>query len=122
MPGGRQLGVELTPCPPLRWLAMPACMMAAYSSVSGACCPGPDGLVGSHPPPPGNRVHWPFQLGYLASSKACAAASVRASAAASAIDPIERLPSMTVLPHCALLLRLTEIRQIRRRLVLARRH
>src|SRR5262245_55567111 len=61
-----------------------------YSGVSGACWPGPQGLVGSKvtrwPPRPGVmiRFHWPFQLGYFASS-ACAAPSVMVSAVAIAM-------------------------------------
>src|SRR6202049_5139768 len=60
-----------------------------YSGVSGACCAGPHGLVGSNliawPPRRGLTVsHWPFQLGYFASSAARATPIVSASAAASA--------------------------------------
>src|SRR6516165_11341523 len=78
-----------------------------YSGVSGACCAGPHALVGSNliawPPRRGLMgSHWPFQLGYLASSAACAAPMVTTSAAANANAPVELRYDISILP-CGLL-------------------
>src|SRR5262249_16430928 len=56
-----------------------------YSGVSGACCPRPQGLVGSNagwPPTPGMRTptHWPHRSGYFASSNARTTDEVATSA------------------------------------------
>src|SRR6266852_4760600 len=60
-----------------------------YSGVSGACCAGPHALVGSNliawPPRRGLMgSHWPLQLGYFASSAACARPMVTNTATANA--------------------------------------
>src|ERR1700724_2294002 len=77
-----------------------------YSGVSGACCAGPHGLVGSNliawPPRRGLTVsHWPFQLGYFASS-AARATPIVAVTAASANAPkntaLEVRCNMVILP------------------------
>jgi hypothetical protein len=53
------------------------------------------------PPTPGTvtRLHWPFQLGYFASSNACAQSELKHSAALGVITSIERRSNMTVLPQ-----------------------
>src|SRR6266853_653038 len=74
--------------------------MAWYSAVRGTSCNRPGGLVGSNRPAPAlpsARCHWPFRLGYFASSNACAAVAV-SSATMSAAAPIELRKSMWVLP------------------------
>src|SRR5437660_5337448 len=65
-----------------------------YSGVSGACCAGPHALVGSNliawPPRRGLiGSHWPFQLGYFASSAARAPPIDSISATANANAPAE---------------------------------
>src|SRR5260221_14070073 len=74
-----------------------------YSDVSGACCAGPHALVGSNfiawPPRRGLMAsHWPFQLGYFASSAARAPPIVSMSAAANANAPVELRYNMSILP------------------------
>src|SRR6266700_5445736 len=74
-----------------------------YSGVSGACCAGPQALVGSNlitwPPRRGLMVsHWPLQLGYFASSAACAPPIVAVSAAANANAPVKLGYDMLSLP------------------------
>src|SRR5262249_658075 len=76
--------------------------------VSGACCPSPEGLLGSNLTAwPWllvlTRDHWPFQLGYLlASSAACVplmiAISARAKGTASTKTPLELRSNMIALP------------------------
>src|SRR5262245_37611534 len=73
------------------------------------------------------RRHWPFKSGYIASSNALALTAVRPIAAANAIAATRRRTAE--LPCCCCigsplraLLRRLEIFQVRRRLVLARRH
>src|SRR5260370_39452616 len=65
--------------------------MAAYSGLSGACCPRPGGLLGSYRggPPSGTRAHWPDQFGYLPKSTICAGAPVAHKAAVTAMAPID---------------------------------
>src|SRR5712671_662319 len=74
-----------------------------YSGVSGACCAGPHALVGSNliawPPRRGLMTsHWPFQLGYFASSAARAPPIVSISAAANANAPVKPWYDMRRLP------------------------
>src|SRR5215468_7576543 len=80
--------------------------MAWYSGVNGAFWSSPSDLFGSNDglplsPVTGTLVHWPFQSGYLLSSKAQELAEIAATAihiaATSAIEPIEHRWSMTVL-------------------------
>src|SRR5262245_11239475 len=63
-----------------------------YSSVSGASCPQPRGLLGSNAGWPGGemRRHWPFKSGYIASSNALALTVVSPVAAESSesVSPI----------------------------------
>src|ERR1700691_1574628 len=87
IPLGRQVKVAEVPCPPLAWSTRLASNFAWYSGVSGAPWPRPNGLPGSWggwPTAPGTRalVHWPFQSGYLASSKASAPVAATITAAA----------------------------------------
>src|SRR5215831_7869254 len=65
--------------------------MAAYSGLSGACCPRPGGLLGSYRggPPSGTLTHWPDQFGYLPKSTICAGAPVAHNAAMTAIAPTD---------------------------------
>src|SRR5215472_3892297 len=65
--------------------------MAAYSGLSGACCPRPGGLLGSYRggPPSGTLAHWPDQFGYLPKSTICASAPVAHKAAVRATAPID---------------------------------
>src|ERR1700722_11189347 len=73
-----------------------------YSGVSGACWARPHALVGSNlmawPPRRGLMTsHWPFQLGYFASSAALAPAviiSAAASATTTAFAPVELRSNM----------------------------
>src|SRR5712671_7908105 len=80
-----------------------------YSGVSGACCAGPHALVGSNliawPPRRGLMTsHWPFQLGYFASSAARAPPIVSISAAANANALAELRYDITYPPlRCRLL-------------------
>src|SRR5262249_32283268 len=74
-----------------------------YSGVSGACCAGPHALVGSNliawPPKRGLMgSHWPFQLGYFASSAARAPPIDSISATANANAPVELRYAIHVLP------------------------
>src|SRR5262245_29480879 len=121
-----------------------------YSSVSGACWPRPQGLVWSKAPCTSTsrwttRVHWPFQLvGYFASSAARALAVVSINVAisaekrASATTPAEirfaiisslhswsharLLPAPLFATPLPLSPRRHEELEIRRRLILPRRH
>src|SRR5215831_14140519 len=70
--------------------------MAAYSGLSGACCPRPGGLLGSYRggPPSGTRAHWPDQFGYLPKSTICAGAPVAHKAAMSTMAKIDLAYSM----------------------------
>src|SRR5262249_9504012 len=88
MPTGKQEYRASLPAPPTAWAARLASTVARYSGVSGACCPRPMGLVGSHCMPP-VRSHWPDQSGYLVSSCARAAAIVVTITVASTTAPIE---------------------------------
>src|SRR5260370_2574802 len=80
-----------------------------YSDVSGACCAGPHALVGSNliawPPRRGLiGSHWPFQLGYFASSAARAPPIDSISATANAHAPVElRYDIKYPPPRCRLL-------------------
>src|SRR6266446_7016718 len=85
--GEGRLGM-VGPAPPRAWSARLASKIAWYSGVSGACCPRPMGLVGSHCMPP-VLSHWPDQSGYLVSSCARAAAIVVTITVASTTAPIE---------------------------------
>src|SRR6202521_3139440 len=91
------------PCPLLAWSAMLSSWIFWYSGVSGACCAGPNALVGSNftPCPPRRGLiasHWPFQLGYFASLAARAPPIVIISAAASTNVPVELRYNMIFLP------------------------
>src|ERR1700691_4121430 len=69
---------------------MLASQIALYSGVSGGFCGSPRGFDSSQAmPAPGARRHWPFQSGYLVSSKADAADIVSTAAAATTAAPIE---------------------------------
>src|SRR6266851_5983006 len=74
-----------------------------YSGVSGACCAGPQALVGSNliawPPKRGLMAsHSPFQLGYFASSAACAPPIIAIIAAANAKAAVELRYTISFLP------------------------
>src|SRR5439155_15792934 len=65
---------------------------------SGACCPRPEGLDGSHwIPTPGGRFHCPDRSGYLPRSMICADAADIHNAAVSAMTPLRLRSVMTVL-------------------------
>src|SRR5712671_2951254 len=75
-----------------------------YSGVSGACCAGPHALVGSNliawPPRRGLMTsHWPFQLGYFASSAARAPPIGSISVTANANAPAELRYDIHILPR-----------------------
>src|SRR5262249_55165082 len=112
-PGGRHRPIGLLPWPPAAIAARLASRIAWYSSVRGACCPRPGGLLGSNEPLP-ILSHCPLQSGYLDNS--CAGAAPTPSGVPPASPTIR--PRTPVSP---LLLRV-EIAQVRRRLILAHRH
>jgi len=62
-------------------LARFASNTAWYSGVSGACCPSPPGLLGSHVPTGLPRFHKPSQSGYFFASSAMATALDTSTAA-----------------------------------------
>src|SRR6266567_7950169 len=102
IPDGTQRWDFPMPWPPTACSARLASKILWYSGVSGACWAWPAPLVGSNdggPPIPGtgNRVHMPFQSGYIESSKARAPANVAQSAAKSTIAPIDFRWDMAVL-------------------------
>src|SRR5437660_11939194 len=105
--------------------------MAWYSGVSGACCPGPQGLLVSNRIGPPTTRHWPFKFGYFPTSNNWAPAVEPCITAASAIAAIETLRSIIVppdtdsetrAPQRLLLSRSLEIPQIRRALAFLGRH
>src|SRR5262245_5021290 len=97
IPDDLQVNLVSLPCPPASWSARLASKMVWYSGVSGACCPRPRGLLGSHWVPP-ILCHWPAKSGYLVSSTARAAPDVMISAVASAIEPAESRLHIADLP------------------------
>src|SRR5712671_3022532 len=141
MPAGRQDAVALPSSEPAARLARISSSSAWYSVVSGGCCPRPPGLSGSKLALP-MRVHWARISGYFVRSCADAPAIVMPNAATSASAPtawalalvafrsgivvsafsrrvsgVDPFTRRTVLPILSLL-RLIEIAQIGRRLIL----
>src|SRR5258708_5155813 len=103
MPLGRHRAVGELPSPPWAWAAMLSSCTFRYSRVSRACCAGPHALVGSNliawPRRRGLMAsHWPFQLGYFASSAAPAPPIVSTSAAANTNAAVELRYDMSIPP------------------------
>src|SRR5215471_7013671 len=75
--------------------------MRLNSSVNGACCAAPAGLLGSYrgPPPIAFQRHWPDQSGYLDSS--CAEAAVAVANVAAIVSTPIRIRTIMGCSPCA---------------------